>query len=502
MAKPASSDGAEPDGCGPAAAPALVALRCLVALVLLMASGGVINGTIYASMASFFAVGREIATCANALAFVLLAVVALRRPSLLDGRTITAGVAVTVVAGTLCTAAGISLRNPPLLLAGLLCRSVSSAWATGLFTVALSTLPTGRSVLLVTAGGAVLSSAAGLLIPAGCPVAAACAILAVCTIAPLALVQGIADPSLACIRQGGGIAMRDLKGFAPFAPLVLCMFLMAVASGYAIAFNQQNDAPVVNLAGDAIVAVVFIGLLAASPRKSEDLLFTLSVLLVVAGYLVAPYELVSASGFANALLGAGRDCFHLLLWILLAFVGRRNLFMLLPVVGFLLPVVGFVRAASSLGTDVGAVVGHATNRLIASDPQLASIVASVMLFGFVAVLWTSFRRFSFTDAVNEVRLVTSPEIEGIGSRIDDACRILGKQCGLTPRETEILVLLAKGRDGKFVAEKYVLSYQTVKTHIKHLYAKLDVHSRQELINLVDQTQAAMAAGAAEKRAEG
>ena len=53
MAKPASSDGAEPDGCGPAAAPALVALRCLVALVLLMASGGVINGTIYASMASF-----------------------------------------------------------------------------------------------------------------------------------------------------------------------------------------------------------------------------------------------------------------------------------------------------------------------------------------------------------------------------------------------------------------------------------------------------------------
>ncbi len=495
MAKPASSDGAEPDGCGPAAAPALVALRCLVALVLLMASGGVINGTIYAIMASFFAVGREITTCANALAFVLLAVVALRRPSLLDGRAITAGVAVTVVAGTLCTAAGISLRNPPLLLAGLLCRSVSSAWATGLFTVALSTLPTGRSVLLVTAGGAVLSRAAGLLIPAGCPVAAACAILAVCTIAPLALVQGIADPSLACIRQGGGIAMRDLKGFAPFAPLVLCMFLMAVASGYAIAFNQQNDAPVVNLVGDAIVAVVFVGLLAASPRKSEDLLFTLSVLLVVAGYLVAPYELVSAGGFANALLGAGRDCFHLLLWILLAFVGRRNLFMLLPVVGF-------VRAASSLGTDVGAVVGHATNRLIASDPQLASIVASVMLFGFVAVLWTSFRRFSFTDAVNEVRLVTSPEIEGIGSRIDDACRVLGKQCGLTPRETEILVLLAKGRDGKFVAEKYVLSYQTVKTHIKHLYAKLSIHSRQELISLVDQTQAAMAAGTAEERAEG
>ena len=61
--------------------------------------------------------------------------------------------------------------------------------------------------------------------------------------------------------------------------------------------------------------------------------------------------------------------------------------------------------------------------------------------------------------------------------------------------------MAKGRVGKFVAEKYVLSYQTVKTHIKHLYAKLDVHSRQELISLVDQTQAAMAAGTAEKRAE-
>lgn len=286
--------------------------------------------------------------------------------------------------------------------------------------------------------------------------------------------------------------MRDLRGFVPLVPLVLCMFLMAIASGYAIAFNQQNDAPVINLAGDAIVAVVFIGLLAGNPRKSEDKMFSLSVLLVVAGYLVAPYEIASAEGLANTLLRAGRDCFYLLLWILLAFTGRRNLFMLLPMVGF-------VRAASSLGTDVGAVVGHATNQLASANPQIASIFASIMLFAFVAFLWLGFRQFSFTDAVSEVRLITPPEIEGLGSRIDDACRILGKRHGLTPRETEMLILLAKGRDGKFIAEKYVLSYQTVKTHIKHLYAKLGVHSRQELIDLTDQTLAGMAVEADDAR---
>lgn len=69
--------------------------------------------------------------------------------------------------------------------------------------------------------------------------------------------------------------------------------------------------------------------------------------------------------------------------------------------------------------------------------------------------------------------------------IDECCEQVGEQHGLTPREREIFAMLAKGRNGRFIMEHYVISRNTVKSHIKHIYSKLDVHSQQELIDMVE-----------------
>jgi DNA-binding NarL/FixJ family response regulator len=50
---------------------------------------------------------------------------------------------------------------------------------------------------------------------------------------------------------------------------------------------------------------------------------------------------------------------------------------------------------------------------------------------------------------------------------------------LTARENEILTYLASGSLYKEIAEKMNISLDTVRTHLKHIYAKLQVHSRQE-----------------------
>ncbi len=52
---------------------------------------------------------------------------------------------------------------------------------------------------------------------------------------------------------------------------------------------------------------------------------------------------------------------------------------------------------------------------------------------------------------------------------------------LTPREWEVVDLMAKGLDTKEIAAELVLSENTVYTHIKHLLAKLDVHTRDEAV---------------------
>ncbi len=51
---------------------------------------------------------------------------------------------------------------------------------------------------------------------------------------------------------------------------------------------------------------------------------------------------------------------------------------------------------------------------------------------------------------------------------------------LTPRETEILRLLAHGRSNQQIADELVLSVRTVERHIGNIYGKLGVGNRTEL----------------------
>lgn len=62
--------------------------------------------------------------------------------------------------------------------------------------------------------------------------------------------------------------------------------------------------------------------------------------------------------------------------------------------------------------------------------------------------------------------------------------IVAKHHNLTERQTDILYALSRGRNAKFIEEKYFLSSGTVKTHIRTVYSKLEVHSQQELMDMV------------------
>jgi LuxR family maltose regulon positive regulatory protein len=52
---------------------------------------------------------------------------------------------------------------------------------------------------------------------------------------------------------------------------------------------------------------------------------------------------------------------------------------------------------------------------------------------------------------------------------------------LTERELEVLRLLPTELTTPEIAERLVISYHTVRTHLKHIYGKLDAHSRHEAV---------------------
>jgi DNA-binding CsgD family transcriptional regulator len=65
------------------------------------------------------------------------------------------------------------------------------------------------------------------------------------------------------------------------------------------------------------------------------------------------------------------------------------------------------------------------------------------------------------------------------------CEYVAELYQLSPRELEVLILLAKGRSMSYVQEALVVSEGTAKTHIRHIYRKTNVHSRHELVGLIE-----------------
>jgi len=70
----------------------------------------------------------------------------------------------------------------------------------------------------------------------------------------------------------------------------------------------------------------------------------------------------------------------------------------------------------------------------------------------------------------------------IGSTISDArANRLGSDLGLTPREAEILGLIAQGLSNQEIASRVFLSINSVKTYIRTAYRKIGAHSRAEAV---------------------
>ena len=65
------------------------------------------------------------------------------------------------------------------------------------------------------------------------------------------------------------------------------------------------------------------------------------------------------------------------------------------------------------------------------------------------------------------------------------CADVAKEFNLSGRESEILVLIARGYTTNNMAEKLVISPYTVNTHVRHIYEKMQIHKRSELLNYLN-----------------
>lgn len=128
-----------------------------------------------------------------------------------------------------------------------------------------------------------------------------------------------------------------------------------------------------------------------------------------------------------------------------------------------------------------------------------------------ALVWTSFasamvfvtfcflvlKNVSFAEAIGAIQ-TPEPAVAAAGLEeggavagssdevsVSTRCDAVAAAFGLTPRESEVFALLAQGRTVGVIREKLVISLNTARFHTKNIYAKLGVHSQQELIDVVE-----------------
>ena len=79
-----------------------------------------------------------------------------------------------------------------------------------------------------------------------------------------------------------------------------------------------------------------------------------------------------------------------------------------------------------------------------------------------------------------------------GISFREAVQESAQKAGLSKREVSVLSMLLKGYSDQRIAEELVLSYHTVRSHVRHIYAKMDVHSREEISDYINAVQNAHA----------
>lgn len=68
------------------------------------------------------------------------------------------------------------------------------------------------------------------------------------------------------------------------------------------------------------------------------------------------------------------------------------------------------------------------------------------------------------------------------------CESVSNTYLLSARETEVLFYVGRGFNAAYIQKKLYISEGTAKTHIRHIYRKTNVHSQQELMRLIEETQ--------------
>lgn len=334
-------------------------------------------------------------------------------------------------------------------------------------------------------------------------------------LAPVSVVLLVANVRLCKVKGEGDKAPRAVNGFARtikkdlLLPIVCAMALVLITPIASITFGTATGEglassgfllPIAHACSLALLMVVWFGF-----RRDITLPKFYCVFLPIFASLIFLLPLLDASQ-TWIILFVGDGCFFfvsvLMVTTCLAVSHRRRLsaIVLYGLFAGCVYLSNVVQLALELLSQSGFL--HFESYAVA---LLLLYVLVIPAFFIVAVGRSRKARAALggIDPMSKVDRPSASELvgqrrEGVLSDTEHACASIAKKRALPVRQAEVLALLALGRDVAYIANDLYLSPNTVRSYRKALYAALKIHSKQELIDLVEEERRAILSSPKEK----
>lgn len=265
------------------------------------------------------------------------------------------------------------------------------------------------------------------------------------------------------------------ESFRPPWKLMATTLLMGISFGAmdAVAFDVVHSLGfVLSVASHAAGAVTFLAFSTLRRPDYNVLFYKMGFPAMAAGWLVASAGALSLpAGVAVHSVAYGFS--ELALWTLMAtFIKHRSL----PP--------HLVCSISMASLTAGRFAGVGLMQLVRGVGEGAGYGQACTLLAFALVVAALYLRDSDGMRAGWGLVRPGGDAEPV-SDVEFACGAIATECDLTRQERIVFAYLVKGRNKGFIAKEMVLSPETVKVHMRHIYRKLEVHSQQELMTKVE-----------------
>ncbi len=227
-----------------------------------------------------------------------------------------------------------------------------------------------------------------------------------------------------------------------------------------------------------LMAVLFLTAYFASRRFNIGLLYRSPVVLMVCGLLLVPAESLLGSVASSYLIAISYSLMSFLVMFLLFDIAKR---LGVAIVAFLA-----IKNAEQLlqlaGDEATGLLSLTGLPAATQDLVVTAIVAALILAA--TVLLFSEKELASKWGVSILEegglIERSAEEERTGERVEE----LSRTYRLSPREQEVLALLAEGKTGRVIQQELFIAEGTFKAHTRHIYEKMGINSRKELFELL------------------